>query len=1117
MKTKISIVLLICLKSFIIAAQGTANFYPNLYTQNIPSWLNQVNVFSGNVPQDVLQMTNATVIAWGISALAEDEKVNLQNSIDNLHQSGLKYVSGLSPITTTGKVFNAQPELLDAVCLDIDNQRIQLDWYPIGPEEPFYWGCTNQPAWQNYLKGVIERNIDCGADGIQIDEIYGTQHVIWRAKGCFCAFCMSGFRDFLKNRFTQEELKNQYGIADVDSFHYQQYIIDNNHTNTWKGNDMWLVPLFNEYHLYQKEVVQSVMKNLIAETRQYALDNYGREISYSANINDLNPSGLKFTDDLDIFILEYFYKENGYPPQGKATSVLKLAHSLDNKTGILMTAINTNADLMKYAKTANLMKIYIAEAYSGLGSFFVPYMISAFDESTGTSPGAYTADIQAISPYYQFIVNHPAFYENLSSIAKTGLLYIFSSDDNSGLNSFHGAGYALSDLNIQYDVIFAGDNHFLSRPLQLDTLNKYEVVILPQNQNILQTDWYTILGYLKSGGKITGWGDIDIIDDNGNRVIDTDLESFKSEGHHTYGQGIFYYFKKDLGEKYLLNDRSYGAVSGFSDVLDSLLTQRMIRTSYSNTRNFFTYINPNNSDLFIHMINYNHDINTDSYVREDSITLTFNLPDSCKYSRAFLASPDFPDLISLSLDSSDRSLSIIIPSLDIYNIVYLTQREPSKQFSIISTSPAVDTTITAGQTLVFHVEVENNEEFPLFYRWFVNGEMDSSAQGKSYSLMRDRDYTGTDTVQVFISDGFQELTHTWAVQMNAYIYPKILFDEAHNEYNTISQERANLLNPEHPGWVYFGILKSQIETDFIIERFETGALTSSVLQDYHVLILSAPQTPFSNSEINDIVAFVSNGGGLCFLGDAGLNIDINPLLQNFGIQFDSFSILEPVGQNQGDGNCKIKNFSDHPSIGSVDRFDMNWGGSFTVTSPAEAVGFTESNTFQDKNWNQIKDGNDPEGSFSVMCATEYNKGRVFCVSDNSFHDDYIQWEQSQNDELFLNVLQWLTENVNQEVTSVTEITGFQRSFCLNQNYPNPFNPVTNIEFQLPKSGRIVIKVFNMLGQEIKTLIDKHVESGWHKVSWDGKDYSGSLCSNGIYLYRMEAGDFVDVKKGVLLK
>jgi hypothetical protein len=85
-------------------------------------------------------------------------------------------------------------------------------------------------------------------------------------------------------------------------------------------------------------------------------------------------------------------------------------------------------------------------------------------------------------------------------------------------------------------------------------------------------------------------------------------------------------------------------------------------------------------------------------------------------------------------------------------------------------------------------------------------------------------------------------------------------------------------------------------------------------------------------------------------------------------------------------------------------------------------------------------------------------------------------------------------------------------YRLEQNYPNPFNPETEIRFQLPQAGLVVIKIFNILGEEIRTLADAQYDAGYHRVRWDGKDKNGKSVASGVYLYQLRAGRFSQVKK-----
>ncbi len=85
-------------------------------------------------------------------------------------------------------------------------------------------------------------------------------------------------------------------------------------------------------------------------------------------------------------------------------------------------------------------------------------------------------------------------------------------------------------------------------------------------------------------------------------------------------------------------------------------------------------------------------------------------------------------------------------------------------------------------------------------------------------------------------------------------------------------------------------------------------------------------------------------------------------------------------------------------------------------------------------------------------------------------------------------------------------------FELAQNYPNPFNPSTTISFSIPEASNVSLKIFNTLGQEVKTLVNGFKEAGSYKINFDAKNLT-----SGLYFYRIDAGTFSQVKKMMLLK
>ncbi|MCP4566007.1 MAG: T9SS type A sorting domain-containing protein [FCB group bacterium] len=98
-----------------------------------------------------------------------------------------------------------------------------------------------------------------------------------------------------------------------------------------------------------------------------------------------------------------------------------------------------------------------------------------------------------------------------------------------------------------------------------------------------------------------------------------------------------------------------------------------------------------------------------------------------------------------------------------------------------------------------------------------------------------------------------------------------------------------------------------------------------------------------------------------------------------------------------------------------------------------------------------------------------------------------------------------------------DLSGLPREFELQQNHPNPFNPTTTIEYALPKRSGVEITVYNIAGQKVKTLLEATQPTGYYSLTWDGTDRYGRPVATGIYLYRLQAGDFIQTQKMVLLK
>jgi len=98
------------------------------------------------------------------------------------------------------------------------------------------------------------------------------------------------------------------------------------------------------------------------------------------------------------------------------------------------------------------------------------------------------------------------------------------------------------------------------------------------------------------------------------------------------------------------------------------------------------------------------------------------------------------------------------------------------------------------------------------------------------------------------------------------------------------------------------------------------------------------------------------------------------------------------------------------------------------------------------------------------------------------------------------------------ITGVADNAQIPREYRLDQNYPNPFNPTTTIDFALKQSGHTTIKIYDALGREIVTLVDKKMEAGNYQVIFKALNLA-----SGIYFYKIKSGNFMALKKMILMK
>ena len=104
-----------------------------------------------------------------------------------------------------------------------------------------------------------------------------------------------------------------------------------------------------------------------------------------------------------------------------------------------------------------------------------------------------------------------------------------------------------------------------------------------------------------------------------------------------------------------------------------------------------------------------------------------------------------------------------------------------------------------------------------------------------------------------------------------------------------------------------------------------------------------------------------------------------------------------------------------------------------------------------------------------------------------------------------------------EFVGISDGDAIPETYAVHQNYPNPFTPVTTLRYDLPEDGLVNITVYDMMGRAVKTLVNEHQTAGYLSTHCNATNDAGSPLSAGMYLYTIQAGDFRQTTKMVLLK
>lgn len=388
------------------------------------------------------------------------------------------------------------------------------------------------------------------------------------------------------------------------------------------------------------------------------------------------------------------------------------------------------------------------------------------------------------------------------------------------------------------------------------------------------------------------------------------------------------------------------------------------------------------------------------------------------------------------------------------------------------------------QTYALLSEMFADVEQPLTYAASrLSPGINVHATGDTLMIESVQDFVGQVLVRVTASDGEFTIADTFKVSVLDKTPPAISVSASIASVNVVrlgigaSEELSSVeakandrtLPLSRTGDLYFGnyTLGEAVQVDFKVKAADGAGNTDSVSKRYQISALN------KSAEYGNYVMNFPVKDGYVLLGDANILNNVPP---RYAKVVDPVEILPTVALNNLVIIASYSQAKINDLRAQYDDFDEGKIGIYQWKNQA---------------WEYV--GAQGEGGRAI--ATLRNLGKQSSTLKLlDIEDGYI-----------------LTAFYNPDHVVIP------KSYALKQNYPNPFNPTTTIRFDLPEATKVTLKVYNILGQHVRTLVDGEKPAGFQSVIWDGRNSVGQRAASGIYIYRLEAGSFKAVKKMVLIK
>ena len=421
----------------------------------------------------------------------------------------------------------------ECAAVDYNGKPVHADWVEVvGHAQVCHQMCRNNPVWRQYLKKIIEIQVDAGCPGVQLDEAE-LPITSFRYGGCFCKDCRKQFTAFLQERAAQGKLGPEYDEVDLATFDYGNYLKERGISYP---SHLGGVPFFREYYEFQMRAVRKYFLELADYIHAYGRSK-GRDILVSGNFFNLMPVYYPMETGVDVIISEMkqtLFRQPYWYRYAAGFAGDKPAIIAENPYGGI---IHDLAEQLEHGKGYDLYRLYLLEASVYGCNMSVPYggwmgnkvktgfypprdvtseiqnFLADREDLFSRQSGSDTLVIYSYPSYYwrEAVAGYSGQVKEKDDADEGGILSYFVGDIDDPRTPrlpFHEVIKQLSDNQFCYDVQLTADDDLRADDFSLDHLKGYRTVVMPDCQTMTPRQVDVLEQFAKNGGRLIIFGRI---------------------------------------------------------------------------------------------------------------------------------------------------------------------------------------------------------------------------------------------------------------------------------------------------------------------------------------------------------------------------------------------------------------------------------------------------------------------------------------------------------------------------------------------------------------------------------------------------------------------------------